>query len=132
MKFIIAFFVATLAVMTVSGEDKKHDYQNEFDFLLMERIHEQIKKGELALFYLQEQINHFEAKPTKEMKDKIVAEMDTIIAMIDGVRGVLDRLMQRKDLDIFEQYNLEMAKKSGDILERDLKKEEARVKKIEV
>nr|3MQ1_A Chain A, Mite allergen Der p 5 [Dermatophagoides pteronyssinus]3MQ1_B Chain B, Mite allergen Der p 5 [Dermatophagoides pteronyssinus]3MQ1_C Chain C, Mite allergen Der p 5 [Dermatophagoides pteronyssinus]3MQ1_D Chain D, Mite allergen Der p 5 [Dermatophagoides pteronyssinus]3MQ1_E Chain E, Mite allergen Der p 5 [Dermatophagoides pteronyssinus]3MQ1_F Chain F, Mite allergen Der p 5 [Dermatophagoides pteronyssinus] len=99
---------------------------------LMERIHEQIKKGELALFYLQEQINHFEEKPTKEMKDKIVAEMDTIIAMIDGVRGVLDRLMQRKDLDIFEQYNLEMAKKSGDILERDLKKEEARVKKIEV
>ncbi|OTF74015.1 Group 5 mite allergen-like protein (coiled coil structural protein) [Euroglyphus maynei] len=132
MKFVIAIFVATLAVASVSGETKKHDYQNEFDFLLMERIHEQIRKGEQGLFRLQEQINQFEKNPTKEMKEQLLGEMDTLIAMIDGARGVLDRLMKRTDLDIFERYNVELAKKSGDILEKDLKKEEERVKKIQV
>ncbi|KAH7639564.1 mite allergen Der p 5 [Dermatophagoides farinae] len=132
MKFIIAIAVCTLAVVCVSGEPKKHDYQNEFDFLLMQRIHEQMRKGEEALLHLQHQINTFEENPTKEMKEQILGEMDTIIALIDGVRGVLNRLMKRTDLDIFERYNVEIALKSNEILERDLKKEEQRVKKIEV
>ena len=98
----------------------------------MQRIHEQMRKGEEALLHLQHQINTFEENPTKEMKEQILGEMDTIIALIDSVRGVLNRLMKRTDLDIFERYNVEIALKSNEILERDLKKEEQRVKKIEV
>lgn len=110
----------------------KNDFRHEFDYLLMKTAEHNMERGEAMLLALTEQIAHLEQSKNKEEKEKIVRELETIIALISGSHDVLERELKRTDLDILERYNFESALKIGAILVRDLKAAEAKVKAINV
>nr|AAX34050.1 Sui m 5.01 allergen [Suidasia medanensis] len=128
MKFVLILATCLVAVLAAD----KNDFRNEFDFLLMQTMEHNMHRGEQMLLALTEQIAHLEESKNKEEKEHIIRELETIIAMIFGSHSVLERELKRTDLNILERFNFESMLKVTQVLAKDLKDAEAKVKAIKV
>lgn len=89
-------------------------------------------RGEHLLLKLSSEIAHFEQTKDKAEQARIVAELEAMIAFIEGAERSVKRELERTDLNILEKFNFESSVASAEILIKDLKAAEAKVKAVKV
>lgn len=104
--------------------------RNEFDRLLAETMIRQYTQLEYHLIGLQREIKHFETQPTKEEQARIVAEIEFIILEAERGEQIATQELARKDLNILEKVDFESILKIGQILVKDVRAAEAKVKAV--
>jgi len=83
---------------------------------------------ENRLIGLQHQIDEYEKTKDKDLKAKIISELDVAIPLMQGVSAYLDREVQRTDLDLLEKFMFTAAKDDVQILIKQLTEVEKKVK----
>lgn len=91
-----------------------------------------LTKLEHRLLELQAELNHVEAFPTEAEKQKIIREMETMIAFTLQSEVTLTRESKRTDLNMVERINFESALKTTQVVAANLKSFENIVKSIKV
>lgn len=81
---------------------------------------------------LQAELNHVEALPTEAEKQKIIGEMETMIAFTLQSEATFAREAKRTDLNLVERINFESALKTIQVVASNLKAFESKVKAIKV
>ncbi len=83
---------------------------------------------ENRLIGLQHQIDEYEKTKDKDLKAKIISELDVAIPLMQGVSAYLDREVQRTDLDLLEKFMFTAARDDVQILIKQLTEVEKKVK----
>nr|AAX34058.1 Tyr p 5.02 allergen [Tyrophagus putrescentiae] len=125
MKFII---VALAFVSAVLAADPP--MRNEFDKLLVQTMMTNFAKMEYRLMELSHEITHLETTKSAIEQATIVAEIEMMIGTAEHGEKILAGELARKDLNILEQIDFESAQKIAQILVKDLKAAEVKVKAI--
>lgn len=86
------------------------------------------KEAERHLIQLQHQIDEYEKTKDKELKAKIISEIDTALPFMQGVLAYLDREVKRTDLDLLERFMFEAARDDVHILINQLTAVETKIK----
>lgn len=109
----------------------KNDFRNEFDHLLVATAIERFHQIEFGLSRLQREINELNETKSKVEQERIVAGIEIAVNEIAGAKAVLERELQRTDLDLLEKFNFENALAVGKVLTEDLKAIEVKVKAVQ-
>lgn len=92
---------------------------------------ESLRHGEEQLLRLQEEIDLYDNAKEDEHKDvlkkQLLTKLKSGIAMTQEVQTYIKHELKRTDLNLFERFNYEVAEKSAQILELELKKAERHV-----
>jgi len=89
---------------------------------------EKTRQVEEALIRLNRQLVELEQTKSKDLKDKIIAELDTAIPVLKGAEAYLEREIKRTDLDLVERFLFEATRDDVLILIKQLTAVEAKVK----
>lgn len=100
--------------------------------MLVSTTLDHLTKLEHRLLELQDEMNHVEVFPTEAEKEKIIREMETMIAFTEQSEAVLARESKRSDLNMVERINFESALKITQVVAANLKVFEKKVKTIKV
>jgi hypothetical protein len=86
------------------------------------------KEAERHLIQLQHQIDEYEKTKDKELKAKIISEIDTALPFMQGVLAYLDREVKRTDLDLLERFIFEASRDDVVILIKQMVAVETKIK----
>lgn len=87
-------------------------------------------KMEYRLIELSHQITHLETSKSAADQATILAEIEKMIGTAEYGEKILARELTRKDLNILEQVDFESAQKIAQILVKNLKAAEVKVKAV--
>ncbi len=86
------------------------------------------REAERHLIQLQHQIDEYEKTKDKELKAKIISEIDTALPFMQGVLAYLDREVKRTDLDLLERFIFEASRDDVVILIKQMVAAETKIK----
>ncbi len=86
------------------------------------------RETERHLIQLQHQIDEYEKTKDKDLKARIISEIDTAIPFMQGVLGYLEREIKRTDLDLLERFIFEASRDDVQILIKQLTAVETKIK----
>lgn len=81
---------------------------------------------------LSEQMAELRKTPTKALQEKIVLEMEEVLAHVHAINHYLSDEVKRTDLNLLERFTFDSLRASSDVLIRDLEAAEKEVKAIHV
>jgi len=134
MKFAIAlvFCFATAYCVDVlnAPTPAPHDFRNDYDRLLIVFTQDHIKRVEEGLIRLGHQFTELEQTKDKDLKAKIITELDEFIPLLNGAAVYLDRELKRTDLDLIETFIFQSTRDDVGLLIKQLTALEVKVKAI--
>ncbi len=86
------------------------------------------REVERHLIGLQHQVDEYEKTKDKDLKARIISEIDTAIPFMQGVLGYLEREIKRTDLDLLERFIFEASRDDVQILIKQLTAVETKIK----
>jgi hypothetical protein len=92
------------------------DWRQAYDQLLFSFINEHIQRADYGLLRLQRELKEYQTTKNKELKDKIVREVETEISLLKGTHEHAVRELQRTDLDHVERFLYEKSRDQTEIL----------------
>jgi hypothetical protein len=112
----LKFYLFIFIFLVFAPPEAPTDWRQAYDQLLFSFINEHIQRADFGLLRLQRELKEYQTTKNKELKDKIVREVETEISLLKGTHEHAVRELQRTDLDHVERFLYEKSRDQTEIL----------------
>jgi uncharacterized protein YdhG (YjbR/CyaY superfamily) len=120
---------ASKAPVFFAATEAPADWRQAYDQLLFSFINEHIVRADGALLHLQRELKEYQTTKNKEIKDRIVNQVEREIPLLKATQEHAVRELKRTDLDYIERFLYEKSHDQTALLIKHYSQIEAEVKK---